>query len=154
MPYLSGERTPHNDASVRGGFLNVSIQNDAVDLTQSVLEGVAFGLRDSLEALKQTGALPRTLYAIGGGAKSDYWLKLLATVLQVELQVPEDGDFGPALGAARLAQIASCGSDYNTVMRSPTISRVVKPDTSLIDAFERAYQSFKQNFAAYRSLSC
>jgi xylulokinase len=154
MPYLSGERTPHNDAKVRGGFLNVSIQNDAVDLTQSVLEGVAFGLRDSLEALRQTGALPKALYAIGGGAKSDYWLKLLATVLQIELQVPEDGDFGPALGAARLAQIASCGSDYNTVMRSPTVSRVVKPDTNLIDAFERAYQNFKQNFAAYRSLSC
>ena len=154
MPYLSGERTPHNDASVRGGFLNVSIQNDAVDLTQAVLEGVAFGLRDSLEALRQTGALPRTLYAIGGGAKSDYWLKLLATVLQIELQVPEDGDFGPALGAARLAQIASCGLDHNTVMRSPTVSRIVKPDPNLMDAFERAYQNFKQNFAAYRSLSC
>jgi len=154
MPYLSGERTPHNDASVRGGFLNVSIQNDAVDLTQAVLEGVAFGLRDSLEALRQTGALPRTLYAIGGGAKSDYWLKLLATVLQIELQVPEDGDFGPALGAARLAQIASCGLDHNTVMRSPTVSRIVKPDPNLMDAFERVYQNFKQNFAAYRSLSC
>ena len=154
MPYLSGERTPHNDASVRGGFLNVSIQNDAVDLTQSVLEGVAFGLRDSLEALRQTGALPKTLYAIGGGAKSDYWLKLLATVLQIELQVPEDGDFGPALGAARLAQIACCGSDYNSVMRSPTVSRVVKPEANLIDAFEEAYQNFRQNFTAYRSVSC
>ena len=154
MPYLSGERTPHNDASVRGGFLNVSIQNDAVDLTQSVLEGVAFGLRDSLEALKQTGALPKTLYAIGGGAKSDYWLKLLATVLQIELQTPEDGDFGPALGAARLAQIASCGSDYNTVMRSPTVSSVVKPDANSIDLFEEAYQDFKQKFITYRSVSC
>lgn len=152
MPYLSGERTPHNDASVRGGFLNVSIQNDAVDLTQSVLEGVAFGLRDSLEALRQTGALPKTLYAIGGGAKSDYWLKLLATVLQIELQVPEEGDFGPALGAARLAKIASCGLDHNTVMHSPTVSRVVKPDPNLMDTFERAYQNFKQNFAGYRSL--
>jgi len=154
MPYLSGERTPHNDASVRGGFLNVSIQNDVVDLTQSVLEGVAFGLRDSLEALRQTGALPKTLYAIGGGAKSDYWLKVLATVLQIELRVPEDGDFGPALGAARLAQIAGCGSDHDTVMRSPTVSRVVKPDPDLMDAFERAYQNFKQNFAAYRAISC
>jgi xylulokinase len=153
MPYLSGERTPHNDAKVRGGFLNVSIQNDAVDLTQSVLEGVAFGLRDSLEALKQTGALPKTLYAIGGGSKSDYWLKLLATVLQIELQTPEDGDFGPALGAARLAQIASCGSDYNTVMRSPTVSSVVKPDANSIDLFEEAYQDFKQKFITYRSIS-
>jgi xylulokinase len=134
-------------------LLNVSIQNDAVDLTQSVLEGVAFGLRDSLEALKQTGALPKTLYAIGGGSKSDYWLKLLATVLQIELQTPEDGDFGPALGAARLAQIASCGSDYNTVMRSPTVSSVVKPDANSIDLFEEAYQDFKQKFITYRSVS-
>ncbi|MGB0252644.1 MAG: xylulokinase, partial [Paracoccaceae bacterium] len=86
--------------------------------------------------------------------KSDYWLKLLATVLQIELQVPEDEDFGPALGAARLAQIASCGLDHNTVMRSPTVSRIVKPDPNFMDAFERAYQNFKQNFAAYRSLSC
>jgi xylulokinase len=78
----------------------------------------------------------------------------LATVLQIELQIPEDGDFGPALGAARLAQIASCGSDHTIVMRSPTVSRVVEADTDLIDTFERAYQNFKQNFAAYRSLSC
>ena len=116
------------------------------------MEGVAFGLRDSLEALRQTGALPKTLYAIGGGAKSDYWLKVLATVLQIELQVPEEGDFGPALGAARLAKIASCGLDHNTVMHSPTVSRVVKPDPNLMDTFERAYQNFKQNFAGYRSL--
>ena len=154
MPYLSGERTPHNDACVRGGFLNVSIQSDAVDLTQAVLEGVAFGLRDSLESLRQTGALPKTLYAIGGGTKSDYWLKLLATVLRIELKMPEDGDFGPALGAARLAQIASCGSEFSDVMRSPTVSHIVKPDTNLIDTFEQAYQNFKQNFAAYRSISC
>ena len=154
MPYLSGERTPHNDACVRGGFLNVSIQSDAVDLTQAVLEGVAFGLRDSLESLRQTGALPKTLYAIGGGTKSDYWLKLLATVLRIELKMPEDGDFGPALGAARLAQIASCGSEFSDVMRSPTVSHIVKPDTNLIDTFEQAYQNFKQNFAAYRSMSC
>jgi xylulokinase len=154
MPYLSGERTPHNDASVRGGFLNVSIQNDAIDLTQSVLEGVAFGLRDSLEALRQTGALPKTLYAIGGGTKSDYWLKLLATVLRIELQVPEDGDFGPALGAARIAQIASCGCEFSDVMRSPKVSHIVKPDTNLINAFEQAYQNFKQGFTAYRSASC
>jgi xylulokinase len=154
MPYLSGERTPHNDACVRGGFLNVSIQSDAVDLTQAVLEGVAFGLRDSLESLRQTGALPKTLYAIGGGTKSDYWLKLLATVLRIELKMPEDGDFGPALGAARLAQIASCGSEFSDVMRSPTVSHIVKPDTNLIDTFEQAYKNFKQDFAAYRSMSC
>jgi len=153
MPYLSGERTPHNDADIRGGFLGVSIQHDTVDLTQAVLEGVAFGLRDSLEALKQTGAMPKTLYAIGGGAKSDYWLKLLATVLQIELLVPEDGDFGPALGAARLAQMASQGADLDLALSSPKISKTVPPNIDLIGTFEDAYQHFKHTFTTYRSIS-
>lgn len=154
MPYLSGERTPHNDAQIRGGFLNISAQSDTVDLTQAVLEGVAFGLRDSLEALKYTGALPKTLYAIGGGAKSKYWLKLIATVLNIELKVPKDGDFGPSLGAARLAQIAASGQDIKAVMRAPLVATTMEPEAELIHEFEDAYQNFKTNFAAYRTACC
>jgi xylulokinase len=109
LPYLSGERTPHNDAQIRGGFTGLATQSERVDLTQATLEGVAFGLRDSFEALKTTGARPERLFVIGGGTASHYWLQLIATVLDIPLLKPKGGEFGAALGAARLAHMAVMG---------------------------------------------
>ena len=80
LPYLSGERTPHNDSKIKGAFTGLSTSTSIEDLTRAVLEGVSFGLRDSFEALKSTGARVETLTVIGGGSASDYWLSLLATV--------------------------------------------------------------------------
>jgi xylulokinase len=128
LPYLSGERTPHNDAAIRGAFTGLAAGTSRDDLTQAVLEGVAFGLRDSFEALKATNAQMDGLMAIGGGTGSRYWLGLIATVLGVPLHLPKGSEFGAALGAARLGLTAATGADPGGVMTPPEISETVEPD--------------------------
>ncbi|MEM6985978.1 MAG: xylulokinase [Pseudomonadota bacterium] len=152
LPYLSGERTPHNDASIRGSFIGLGHDTGRVELTRAVLEGVAFGLRDSYEALQNSGAQLNRLVAIGGGAKSEYWLKLIATALNVSLDVPEDGEFGAALGASRLAHIASTQRDPDEILVSPRIERQVCPDPELIAAYDDAFSRFRAAYPATRSL--
>jgi xylulokinase len=111
LPYLSGERTPHNDAEVRGGFLNLDHDTTPERLAQAVLEGVAFALADGVEVLREAGTTLNELSVIGGGARSRYWGQTLAAALNVELVYRQGGEVGPALGAARLAQLAVDGGN-------------------------------------------
>ena len=152
LPYLSGERTPHNDAEIRGSFTGLSAGSTQEDLTRAVIEGVAFGLRDSFEALRATGAKLDKLIAIGGGSASRYWLKLIATVLNVPLQLPASGEFGAALGAARLSMIAATGQSPESVIFQPDIQDEIQPETDLVDAFDKAYQSFKAAYAGIKAV--
>ncbi len=143
LPYLSGERTPHNDAQVRGAFINLDINTDRQDMTRAVIEGVSFALRDSLEALKLTGAKLDRVTAVGGGAQSEYWLEVLATVLNIPVGLPEKGEFGAALGAARLAICAVTGDDPRSVMTPPHIKKTIMPRVDLVTAYDAAWQEFK-----------
>ncbi|SFA77560.1 xylulokinase [Poseidonocella pacifica] len=152
LPYLSGERTPHNDAEIRGGFTGLSAAVSQEDLTRAVLEGVAFGLRDSFDALAATDARMDTLIAIGGGSASRYWLKLIATVLGVPLQLPASGEFGAALGAARLGMIASSGVAPESVIAPPEIRDTILPEEGARDAFEAAYQAFRKAYPGLKSI--
>ncbi|WP_281857715.1 xylulokinase [Litoreibacter halocynthiae] len=145
LPYLSGERTPHNDAGIRGSFTGLSAGTTRDDMTRAVLEGVAFGLRDSFAALKSTGADLEQLIAIGGGTGSRYWLRLIATVLGVPLALPAGGEFGAALGAARLG-MAATGASLDQIMTTPEISEVIQPDRALQAGYDAAYVKFR---AAY-----
>ena len=145
LPYLSGERTPHNDAEIRGSFTGLSAGTTRDDMTRAVLEGVAFGLRDSFEALKSTGANLEQLIAIGGGTGSRYWLHLIATVLGVPLALPAGGEFGAALGAARLG-MAATGVPLDQIMTTPEISEIIEPDRALQAEYDAAYEKFR---AAY-----
>ena len=149
LPYLSGERTPHNDAEIRGGFTGLSAETTRDDLARAVLEGVAYGLRDSFDALAATDAKMEKIIAIGGGSASRYWVQLISTVLGVPLQLPVSGELGAALGAARLGMIAAEGGAPERVIASPDIHDEVHPDTSQSAAFQDAYQAFR---AAYRGL--
>ncbi len=152
LPYLSGERTPHNDSAVRGAFVGLDIATDRAELTQAVLEGVSFGLRDSLEALRETGAELPVLLAIGGGTGSRYWVELLATVLGVPLQLPAQGEFGAALGAARLAICGVTGADPLRVMTKPEIAETIDPNPLLNAAFDEAYAAFRSSFPALKAM--
>ena len=152
LPYLSGERTPHNDAEIRGSFTGLAAETGVDDLTQAVLEGVAFGLRDSFEALKATEAQLDRLIAIGGGAASRYWLKLIATVLNLPLALPEQGEFGAALGAARLGVVAATGQDPDEVMTAPAIETIIPPEAELVEAYETAYRAFCRAYPAHRAI--
>lgn len=151
LPYLSGERTPHNDSSIRGSFTGLAHQSSRAVLTQAVLEGVAFAFRDSLEALKKAGTTLGRVTAIGGGSRSRYWLKAIATALQVPVDIPADGDFGAAFGAARLGLIAATGADPLAVCAAPATDATIDPDAGLGGAFADAYQRYRALYPAIRS---
>ncbi|MGN6466421.1 MAG: xylulokinase [Rhizobiaceae bacterium] len=150
LPYLSGERTPHNDAAIRGVFAGLGHESGRAALTQAVLEGVAFAFRDCLEALKTAGTKLDRVTAIGGGSRSSYWLKAIATALGMPVDVPAEGDFGAAFGAARLGLIAAEDADPLRICAAPAISHSVDPDKALTDAYETAYRRYGELYPAVR----
>jgi xylulokinase len=150
LPYLSGERTPHNDARIRGAFAGLGHEHGRDALTQAVLEGVAFAFRDCQTALAAAGTRLERVVAVGGGSRSAYWLKVLATVLGVPVDVPSDGDFGAAFGAARLGLIAAERADPASICAKPAITASIAPDAALTPAFEAAYLRYR---ALYPALS-
>ncbi len=138
LPYLGGERTPINDAAIRGAFLGLEHATDRDAAARAVLEGVAFALRDSRDALAATGTGIRRLLAVGGGARSDYWLSVIATALDIPVDCPAAGDFGAAFGAARLAMMAATGAGAE-IATPPPIARTIAPDQALVAAFDQGH---------------
>ncbi len=153
LPYLMGERSPHNDPMVRGSFMGMSMDTTREDLTQAVLEGVAFGLRDSLEVARSLGLTITRSKICGGGAKSLLWRKILANVLNLRLEIIESEE-GPALGGAILAAVA-CG-EYATVKEAceaiVKVVDVVEPEPWLVKKYEERYEKFKKIYPAIRGL--
>jgi len=143
QPYLSGERTPHNDSAVRGSFVGLDVATSPEDLTQAVMEGVSFALHDNLDALKATGTNLSRILAIGGGAQSRFWLETLATTLNLPLDLPEKGDFGAALGAARLAIAADTGAELSTIMTPPKVAETIEPRTDLVDRYSETHARYR-----------
>ena len=148
LPYLSGERTPHNDAAIRGAFAGLGHESDRIVLTQAVLEGVSFAIRDSLEALKSAGTRLTRVTAIGGGSRSRYWLKSIATALGLPVDLPADGDFGAAFGAARLGLVAATGADPVGVCTAPATAETIEPEKVHAAAYEDAYQRYRKLYPA------
>jgi xylulokinase len=151
LPYLGGERTPLNSASVRGAFTGLEHATDREAATRAVLEGVTFAIRDSRDALAATGTRIGTLLAVGGGSRSDYWLKLIATALGVPVALPVAGDFGGAFGAARLALMAATGAGAE-IATMPKIARVIEPDAILSAAFDAGHARFRAAQSAIKDL--
>jgi xylulokinase len=153
LPYLSGERTPHNDATIRGAFIGLGHESGRAVLTQAVLEGVSFAIRDNLEALRSAGTDIARVTAIGGGSRSRYWLASIATALGVPVDLPADGDFGAAFGAARLGLIAATGADPVAVCSAPQTAGTIEPVTALTGAYEDAYKRYRALYPAIKPLS-
>jgi xylulokinase len=153
LPYLSGERTPHNDAVIRGAFIGLEHESSRVVLTQAVLEGVSFAIRDNLEALRSAGTDISRVTAIGGGSRSRYWLASIATALGVPVDLPADGDFGAAFGAARLGLIAATGADPVAVCTPPVTAGTIEPVAALSGAYEDAYKRYRATYPAIKSLA-
>ena len=152
LPYLGGERTPLNDAAIRGAFIGLEHATDRAAGTRAVLEGVTFAIRDSRDALAATGTTITRLLAVGGGSRSDYWLRAIATALNVPVELPVAGDFGGAFGAARLAIMAATGAGAE-VATLPPIARVIHPDPALTDAFDAGHARFRAAQTAIRGLT-
>ena len=151
LPYLGGERTPHNDATVRGAFLHLEHGADRDAMTRAVLEGVTHAFRDSFNALGGTGTKITRLIGVGGGTNSDYWVQAIATSLGLPIELPVAGDFGGAFGAARLGMMAAgAGPEVAT---TPQIARVVGPVPELSDAFAEAHERYGLAYRAIRGLA-
>lgn len=148
LPYLGGERTPHNNADMRGQFLHLEHSTDAKAAARAVLEGVAYAFADILSALRSTGTQLDAALATGGGAKSHYWLEVIASTLGISLNVPASGDFGAALGAARLGMMAATGSSVE-IATMPDIAKTIDPNPTLTAAFADGHARYR---AAYRVL--
>jgi xylulokinase len=155
LPYLTGERTPHNDPHARGVFFGLSPETTRTDLVRSVLEGVAFSFADAKDCLGEAKTNLAEAAVIGGGARSAFWTKILASVLDVPLTRYVGGDKGPAFGAARLARLAMTGERPEVVCTPPPVLDVVEPDPAMVEAyrprlaaFRRLYRVLKPEFAA------
>ncbi len=150
LPYLAGERTPHNDPAAAGVFFGLESGTIRADLTRAVLEGVAFALADGLEALEEKGGPIAELSVTGGGARSALWGRILATALGKRLVYHEGGEVGPALGAARLGLIAvGEGTVLETCIPAP-ISREQEPEAELAESLSRRRVIFRQLYPALR----
>lgn len=153
LPYLMGERSPHNDPMARGAFVGMSMDTTRADMVQAIFEGVAFGLRDSLEVARELGIPLTTTRICGGGAKSPLWCKIIANILNLKVEriaVEE----GPALGAAMLAAVG-CGVFSSVEEAAQAIVQVVdviEPEPELVEKYQDRYQTFRQLYPALKEI--
>jgi xylulokinase len=152
-PYLQGERTPHADPDVRGAFTGLSLRHDRGALARATLEGVAYGLRDSLELLRGLGLEPAAGRVSGGGARSGLWLRIVASVLGLPLERTES-DAGAAFGAALLAGVRSgvFADPAAAVSSCVRVEERIEPDTAWVEAYEAGYRRFRALYPALRPL--
>ena len=153
LPYLMGERSPHNDPNARAVFLGMSMDTTRKDMTQAVLEGVSFALRDSLEVARSLGIQITRTKICGGGAKSPLWKTIIANVMNLKVDVPETEE-GPALGAAMLAAVG-CGEYQDVISAADAIVKVVQtvePDPALAAKYEARYQKFRTLYPALKDI--
>ena len=153
LPYLMGERSPINDTNARGTFIGMSMDTSRADMTQAVLEGVAFAIRDSVEVAKSLGIPLTSSMLCGGGAKSPLWRRILANVLNMPLTIPAS-EQGPGMGGAMLAMVA-CGA-YGSVAEAcaklVTVSETVAPDPEIAARYEARYRQFRLIYPALKGL--
>ncbi len=153
LPYLMGERTPHNNPNARGSFVGMTMDTTRSDMTLAVLEGVTFALRDSLEIARSLGVKIDTIRATGGGAKSPLWRKLLANIMNVNVEIMNSEE-GPGYGAAILAAVG-CGEYKNVEEATDKIVKVsdkLSPDAELVKKYEVKYNVWKKIYPALKDV--
>jgi xylulokinase len=143
LPYLGGERTPHNDGTIRGAFAGLSYATERHHLTQAVLEGVAFSLRDCLDALVASGTHIEAADVIGGGSRSRTWISIIASALNIPLHRLAAGETGGAFGAARLARMAVTGEAPETVCTPPNREETIAPDPGLAEVYASRLRQYR-----------
>ncbi|SCY07028.1 xylulokinase [Microvirga guangxiensis] len=150
LPYLAGERTPHNDPYARGVFFGLSPETQQADLIQAILEGVAFTFADAKACLEQASTPLSYAGLIGGGSRSAFWARILANVLNLPLVRYKGSDKGPAFGAARLARLAATGETPETLCSTPAVLEVIEPDPRLVELYRPRIENFRRLYSALR----
>ncbi len=151
LPYLMGERSPHNDPDARAAFIGMSMDTTREDMTLAVLEGVAFGLRDSLEVARKIGVCPVRTKICGGGARSALWRKIIVNVMNMKVDIIESEE-GPGYGAAILAAVG-CGAFPSVEEAAEKLVKVIateEPDEELVRKYEEKYQNFRKIYPALK----
>jgi xylulokinase len=149
LPYLSGERTPHNDPNAQGVLFGLTQQTSTAAIAQAVLEGVAFAFRDGLDALLDSGATIDSISVIGGGARSTHWGRILSAALGRTLAYRDGGVVGPAYGAARLARMGVEGAGMEAVCTPPPLLSEIEPDAALTELYAYKIRRYRK---LYRNL--
>ncbi|AMJ60032.1 xylulokinase [Bosea sp. PAMC 26642] len=147
LPYLSGERTPHNDPSARGAFIGLSPHTTPASMVRAVLEGVAFSCLDAKDCLSAADTPLSSLSVIGGGSRSDFWIRVVASAIDLPLTRHDGGEQGPAFGAARLARLAVTGEAVRDVCMKPPVRDVIAPDPYLASFYGERMPRFRDLYA-------
>ncbi|WP_353681549.1 xylulokinase [Alteromonas sp.] len=149
LPYLTGERTPHNNPSAKAVFFDLSASTKRVHMARAVIEGVSMALADGIDSVHQSGVAATSISLIGGGAKSTFWRQLLSDISGYELEYREGGDVGPALGAARLAQLAANSNlSVSDVCFKPTLEATYTPNSHVHATYLNKRQKFRELYYA------
>ena len=153
LPYLDGERTPHNDAAAAGALIGLRSATGRQQIVQAVLEGVAYAARDNLAALCGTGSPIGEIDLVGGGSRSALWAQIIADVLDIPVHRVEEGDFGAALGAARLGKLAATGANPADVCGRPRRLATFAPRASAVAAYDDGYSQWRKLYPALKEFS-
>lgn len=153
LPYLSGERTPHNNPKAKGAFFGLTHADTPTTLAQTALEGVAFALTDGLDALRGAGQKIDSLSVIGGGSRSRYWGRILSAAFGVPLHYRSGASVGPAFGASRLARLSVNGETVEDVCQPPEIDFTITPDPEMQSHYEKRRKTFSQLYEATKELT-
>ncbi|MBR0790765.1 xylulokinase [Bradyrhizobium manausense] len=153
LPYLDGERTPHNDAAASGAFVGLRGTTGRNQIVQAVLEGVAFAARDNLAVLSAAGGAITEVDLVGGGSRSALWAQICADVLGIAVHRIEEGEVGAALGAARLGRLAATGENPAQVCTRPRRLATFTPNPSRTAAYDEAYRQWRKLYPALKEFS-
>lgn len=153
LPYLSGERTPHNDPHAKGAFFGLGHEDTPLTLAQAALEGVAFALADGVDVLKETGAKIDSLSVIGGGSRSKWWGEIIASAMNLPLTYRTASAVGPAFGAARLARLCLNEDSVSDICTPPPIDHIIQPNSDLVDLYSGRRETFTKLYKATKGLT-
>ena len=153
LPYLSGERTPHNDPTAKGAFFGMTHKDTPLTLAQSALEGVAFALADGIDVLRASGTHIDTLSVIGGGAQSNWWGEIIASAIDMPLTYRTASAVGPAFGAARLARLCLGKDKIEDICTPPSVSHIIEPNADMRDLYAGRRETFTKLYNATKDLN-
>ncbi len=154
LPYLSGERTPHNDAHVRGSFHYLKTTTNQGALQYAVLEGISFGILDGVNSIKSVNDNFDDIFMVGGGSQSSFWLKLLSTILNRKLSVCEQSEFGAALGVARLAMFVDKNiPNKKSIIKEIKVQESFHADNDKVDTFLKRYDNWRNIYSSNKKIS-
>ena len=151
LPYLAGERTPHNDANARGVFMGLDQTTTAADMTRAVLEGVAYSIREARKVLAAAGSPIDSVGVAGGGTRNAFWLQIISDLSGLTLSRISGTELGPAFGAARLARIALTGEAVEAICTKPPVADRFVPDPSRAPEWAANFKRYGDLYTALRS---